>query len=166
MSGAYYTIAVVGCGAAKQDKPAPAGEMYTSVLFRLSYEYAQAVGDDVVIASAKHGLLALDDVIEPYERRLVAAQALEWAAGFCAALWFRFQTACRADPNVTGLRVVLLAGRAYTDPLGAMMRYGEQRFIADEGIGVPPYTIEEPLRGMQIGQRLRWLRRQLDARVN
>lgn len=64
------TLHVVPCGAAKLDRPAPAAQLYSSAHFQLTLAAARAAaGDDagVRILSAQHGLVALDDVLAPYD---------------------------------------------------------------------------------------------------
>lgn len=68
------TLVVVPCGAKKiwADHPGfgavVARDAYTGVPFRINRAYAQTVGDDWVILSAKYGFLRPDDVIPgPYE---------------------------------------------------------------------------------------------------
>lgn len=65
-------LVVVPCSAAKLWHAAPAGELYTGSFYRLARSTADALveqhGGQVVILSAKHGLLPLDQVVEPYEQ--------------------------------------------------------------------------------------------------
>lgn len=71
---------VVPCGAAKQGSAAPARDLYTGSLFR--HQLAAAEGEaaatardlgvdtEVLILSALHGLVQLDEVIEPYDVKI------------------------------------------------------------------------------------------------
>lgn len=61
------SIAIVGCGSAKTSEPAPVRHLYTSQLFQKSLRWAEANADHVVVASALHNLLELDQVVKPYE---------------------------------------------------------------------------------------------------
>lgn len=73
-------LIVVPCGAAKQDRPAPAAQLYTGAHFRFVLSAAVAEAADttrvcghpaaVAILSARFGLLALDTVIAPYDLRM------------------------------------------------------------------------------------------------
>jgi hypothetical protein len=64
-------IIVIPCGYRKLDHAAPAGDMYVGGHHRLARQAADRLalnhGGRVVILSAKHGLLDLDTVIEPYD---------------------------------------------------------------------------------------------------
>lgn len=115
-AGPWTTVAVVGysnrmltyvipCGGAKLDHAAPARQLYVGQMFRhtLTSVEALAAGDEaaglgpvrVLILSARHGLVELDTVLDPYEQRIdkpgavtvdtVAAQALalgiDWGQG-------------------------------------------------------------------------------------
>lgn len=69
---AYYVIA---CGAAKATQPTRAADLYVSPTFRntLAKVTAEAALDDhadVLILSARHGLLHLDQVVAPYDQRI------------------------------------------------------------------------------------------------
>ncbi len=76
-------IVIVPCGAAKLDRPAPAAELYTGPLFRSAYLAAQALqagrGDEVLILSAKHGLVRPGELLEPYNVRLGDPGTIELA---------------------------------------------------------------------------------------
>jgi hypothetical protein len=65
-------IVVIGCGARKLDRPAAARDLYTGAYFRSCLAAALAVvpADRVLVLSAKHGLLPLDQVIDPYDVQL------------------------------------------------------------------------------------------------
>jgi hypothetical protein len=84
-------LVIVGCGARKRDRPAPAADLYTGPYFRACVATATAIAprDHVFILSARYGLLALDDPADPYDltlgqpgaidARQLAAQAAERA---------------------------------------------------------------------------------------
>lgn len=100
-------VVIVACGAAKLDHPAPAGEMYTGSYHRATRRAAAVLAGDagrVMILSAEYGLLDLDTVIAPYEKRLPERQVpAEWVA------------MVRAQAAAAGIATapVVLAGRAY-----------------------------------------------------
>lgn len=64
-------IVLVSCGSKKLKHPSRAQDIYIGPLFRHSLKYAQSLNPDhIFILSAKHGLLSLDQEIEPYEQTL------------------------------------------------------------------------------------------------
>lgn len=63
-------MALVSCVKAKRTVAAPAGELYTSHLFRSLRSYAVLHADRWYILSAEHGFLHPDQVVAPYERTL------------------------------------------------------------------------------------------------
>lgn len=63
-------VALVGCSASKLKQSAEARELYTSALFRASYDYAQKTCDATLIVSAFYGAIAPKAVIRPYDRSL------------------------------------------------------------------------------------------------
>ena len=61
-------VAIITCGADKQNKKCKAKDMYKGSLFVASRKYVESVyGSNYCILSAKYNLLHPDDVIEPYD---------------------------------------------------------------------------------------------------
>lgn len=133
-------IMLVACSATKAKEPCEAQKMYTSPLFRKSLAYAVSIAPwDTWIVSAEHGLLPLDRVIAPYNRTL-AGMGKSWAR------FWGIRVAEDLQMRYIGvLQLVILGGEDYCAPIrgGAHLR------------GWPAPI--EPLHGMQIGERLRWL---------
>lgn len=134
-------IAIVGCSSKKASAACAAREMYTSPLFRAARAYAEATCDRWYILSALHGLLEPATVIEPYDQRLSPATIEAWGWGVrvgqqldAAILW----------PAEREAEIVMLAGELYADAIDPTDR---------------EYYWDEPLRGMGIGERLAWLKK-------
>lgn len=66
-----YPVVVIPCGGKKLTEPAPAGDLYIGSQHRLARQAADTLarnlGARVLILSAKHGLLDLETVVEPYD---------------------------------------------------------------------------------------------------
>lgn len=64
--------AIIPCGADKLDTAAPAADLYTSSTFRSTLAAALTLVDPahVLVLSAKHGLVALDTVVDPYDTKM------------------------------------------------------------------------------------------------
>lgn len=137
---AFQVVYVIGCGKTKKSRRARAAELYTGNLFQACARHARANGDTWRILSGLHGMMRPERVIAPYDARVPRRQReREWWAINAA-------NALTADPTLRGgFRVVCLAGEEYAAPLRAAL---ERRGI----------EIECPLRGMQVGERLRWLK--------
>lgn len=76
------TIALLGCSARKLGHPAPVRALYQGDLFRKGLAWAEATCDRVMVLSALHGLVALDQVVAPYDltlNDLSAAERRAWA---------------------------------------------------------------------------------------
>ena len=132
-------IGLVSCGKRKQGKSAQARDLYTSALFRKSRAWAEANCDAWYILSAQHGLLDPATHTAPYERTLnvfTTLERLRWAQ--CV-----YQQLHEAGLLHSGVEFVWLAGRRYKEHLG--------RFLVD-------YAQADPLHGLGIGKRLRWLK--------
>jgi cytoplasmic iron level regulating protein YaaA (DUF328/UPF0246 family) len=160
-------IGLVACAKTKLDRPAPARELYTSPLFRGSLAYAEqrcdrvfilsakhglvspdeviAPCDRVFILSAKHGLVSPDEVIAPYDetvKRMAQRERQFWAARVLAAL----QPLLSVDTPI-----LALASGDYLNPI----------IQAHLATGEGELYLRQPLQGMQIGQRLAFLKQSL-----
>ncbi len=135
-------IGLVGCGARKLDRPAPARELYTGTLFRLASAYAERACDEWYVLSALHGLVHPDEVLSPYDLTLAGvpvAGRWAWAAGVLDGL--ETLGLCREDTHW-----VILAGRTYRE------------FLMPDLRG----TVEVPLDGLRIGQQIARLKELLE----
>lgn len=65
---------IIPCGADKSDHAAPARDLYTGGMFRMSLAAAESeaadTGATVLILSALHGLITLDTVLAPYNVKM------------------------------------------------------------------------------------------------
>lgn len=146
------TIVLVGCGKEKLSRSAPAKDMYTGPLFKKARAYAERVGDDWRIISAKYGLLHPDEVIEPYDETVSGKPQRErriWAICVrnsisCNLLDWTHENGqnWRCDP----VRFVCLAGEPYL-----------LCFDIDAQAIRKFCVIEKPMEGMGIGKRLQFL---------
>ncbi len=132
-------IGLVGCSKTKRRDPAPARGLYISDLFRAAIAYGELACDEVYIMSAFHGLVELDQVIVPYEQKLMdlpKRSRMAWGERVAAALLLRL-------PRLR-VQLVFFAGVDYVTPVqAAALRYG--------------WISENPLRTMAIGRRRAWL---------
>ena len=136
------SIALVGCSGPKLKAPAIARQLYTSQLFRATLTLAERRHDVVYIISAKHELVALDQVIDPYNR-VMSDVAKEWRVIWGARVW---DSILRRHQNVER-QIFIYAGKDYARPI---VRAGFHQA-----------TFHEPLAKMQIGHRLQWLKQQI-----
>ena len=102
-------IVLLSCVATKLSKPAPAGELYSSPLFKGSLKYANSLDpDDIVILSAKHYVLPLEQVIAPYDKTLLnmpSDEVKEWAEEVLRRLRKRY--------DLENDEFIILAGAKY-----------------------------------------------------
>jgi hypothetical protein len=133
-------VALVSCVKAKRPEATPAGDLYTSHLFRGLKEFAKAHADAWFILSAEHGLLDPRETVQPYEKTLNAmgrAERLAWAERV------KRQLVDRLPPDV---EVVVLAGERYRADLVPFLR-------------ARGHLVTIPLEGLPIGRQLQWLKR-------
>jgi hypothetical protein len=131
-------VALISCTKTKASEARPAGLLYQSALFKKSLLYALSVADRVYILSAKHGVLGIQDVVEPYElsiKQLSAEEKQIWSLRVSARLEEIL------SPND---KVHLLAGADYMRPL----------LPTFHKIGCQLVT---PLSGQSLGKRISWL---------
>jgi hypothetical protein len=123
----------------KQPGKHAARDLYASDWFKKARAYAERNGDAWFILSAEHGLLSPSEPIEPYEKTLKnmnKKEQMEWGARVLAKL-----RGILAPSD----RVILLAGKAYVEPL-------------IEGLRTVGVDVETPLRGMRSGEQKQWLK--------
>lgn len=130
-------VVLVTCCGQKLAHAAPARDLYTSDLFRKARAWAETFGSRWFILSAKHGLLAPDAVVEPYDVTLGGMDA------YTRMMWGR-RVAEQFRWTDTRGGVVVLAGAAYREWCAG------SRFSF-------------PLAGMGIGQQKAWLKAQVAA---
>ena len=133
-AGPLYLVSCVG---KKREYAMPAKDLYASEWFVRARGHVERNGGRWFILSAKFGLVAPEQCIEPYEQTLNAmaiAERRTWAQHV------RMQMDALLP---TGGRCVVLAGQRYREFL---MDYLSARF-----------TTDVPMVGLAIGQQLRWL---------
>jgi len=153
------TLVIVGCGAAKQDSPAPARDLYTSTYFQKKREYAEVVGDEWAILSAEHGLVIPDEELEPYETSIddLGDEELDQLAhevGMDLIDWVHWELTQYSQSEVD--RIVVLAGKRYIEPL----RSRETFHAGIEEEVVFPLQ-QNDLGG--IGEQMGWLKERVEA---
>jgi len=132
-------VALLGCGKAKLDRPAPAAQLYTGSLFRQALRSSEGRFDERYVLSALHGLVALDKELEPYELALQSLRRREreaWGGRVAHHLASLFAG--------LGVALTFLCGRDYA----AEVRWHLPR----------TWTVLEPLRGLGLGPRLAMLK--------
>jgi hypothetical protein len=133
----HKVVGLVACCGPKKKQAGPAQGLYTSDLFKKSVAYVKHLGvDEWAILSAKCGLVWPTEIIAPYDKTLSKMKPearRRWADKV------REEIASSWPPGTT---FVVLAGKHYLKALE----------------GLEGYKIKEPLRGMQIGERLRFLK--------
>lgn len=141
-------IALVSCCKPKLAHAAPAHELYTSPLFKLSLAHALKRFEraHVYVISAEYELLDIDHVVEPYDR-VLHDFGKERIAIWGRRVWSSIEHRYRAPREVH-----FYAGSEYVKPI----RRAAHRCPAID-------TFVEPLANKQIGQRLQWLRAELGA---
>lgn len=116
---------------------AKAKDLYVSTLFKLNLKYANSLGPDTTyILSAKHGLLDLEQEVEPYEQTLNSMRTKEikeWANHVLQQL--------ESVASLEEAEFIFLAGDKY------------RRYL------LPHITnAKVPLEGLRIGEQLQRLK--------
>jgi hypothetical protein len=138
------TIALIPCASKKKPYSTRAVDLYDSHLFRLCLQYARDIKPDAIfILSAKHGLLRLDQEIEPYNvtlKNMSAAEVQEWAG--------KVITQLTAQADLQRDHFVILAGDRYCRHLLPHLS-----------------SYELPVEGLPIGKQLQRLRSIHESRL-
>jgi hypothetical protein len=134
------TIVLISCVSRKRNDRARARDLYVSHLFKLNLKYAQQLADPdrIFILSAKHGLLSLDEEIDPYDETLNTMPAIkvrEWAN----CVIEQISEKCTIDET----NFIFLAGEKY------------RRYLLTHLENA--VNVQIPLKGLRIGQQLQRL---------
>ena len=131
------TIYLLSCCKQKLSHPAKADHLYQSTGFKKSLRYAQSKNPDAIfILSAKHHVVALDEVLEPYDVCLSINPMEEpktWAEKCLTQLGTEF--------NLKEDKFIILAGNDYYRNLIGLGKIENYEF---------------PLKGLSQGYRLQW----------
>lgn len=134
------TVVLISCVSQKLNRKSKSKDLYTSALFKKNMAYAEMLDpDQICILSAKYGLLALDDEIEPYDLTLntmKSKEKQEWAATVLEQL--------KEVENLNNTNFIFLAGNNY------------RKYLIDS---MPNYDV--PMDGMRIGEQLQFLTEKL-----
>lgn len=133
-------IGLIGCVKSKRTSPAPAGDLYTSALFRGRRAAVEASCDRWFVLSALHGLIPPEEVLEPYDLALTGlpvAARREWSSHVLSALGEELGELAAYDYEVH-------AGAAYIE-------YGLIDGLRDAGA-----SVDLPVAGLALGQQLAW----------
>jgi hypothetical protein len=124
-------LVIIGCGARKTSRPAPAAKLYTGRYFTACLDAARALvpDDRIFILSAKHGLLPADGQIPiaPYDLKMNDPGSVTPAE-------VRYQAARR---NLLGRPVLALCSARYANVCRKVWE-----------------DVDTPLAGLGIGQQL------------
>jgi hypothetical protein len=130
-------VGLVSCGRQKRAEPSRARDLYTSTLFKLAREYCERTCVRWYILSAEHGLLPPEVLVDPYNRTLLTMskqQRHDWGRKVVEQYWIQ-----RLAYRLRDCVVEVHAGFYYVQAL----RWSGLEFV-------------EPLKGLQIGERLAW----------
>lgn len=122
-------LVVVGCGATKHPSRTPAGDMYLGSYHLACRRAAARVTSSkhTLILSALHGLLALDEEVEPYDLRM-------GEPGSVTPEHVRQQAVAKGVLDAA--QVVVLAPAAYATVAGAVWPHAQTPLAGVGGIGM------------------------------
>ncbi|MEE8364209.1 MAG: hypothetical protein V3R76_00345 [Gammaproteobacteria bacterium] len=136
-------VVLIACCKQKGEKAAPARELYKSPLFKTRLEYAESLNPDrILILSAKHGLLELDQVIEPYDISM-KGKSPEEKRNWARVAYNKISTMLQP----TGSEFIFLTGKDYRTELSKLL--GQH----------PDAKITVPFEGLGIGAQLMDMKR-------
>ena len=120
------TAVVIGCSDAKADEATTVDDLYRSSFFALALKAARALVPDeqIRVLSARHGLVALDEIIDPYDTRWGDDDAIDTDDLAAQLGWLA----------ATHSVVVSMTAKAYTGRIGASIDVVDV-FDGNRGIG-------------------------------
>lgn len=135
-------IVLLSCTKSKLDHKAQAQELYSaSPMFKKTLEYGKSLNPDkMYILSAKHHLVPLTKVLEPYDKTLKEMSRKEkeqWAEETLKQMKSH-------GLNLDKDEFIFLAGSEYIKPLKPYLK-----------------NSQAPMEGKRLGERLKWLNSQI-----
>ena len=124
------TIVLISCASKKANTATTAEQLYTSPLFKKNLTHAKKLNPDAIyILSAKHYLLPLDKVIEPYDQRVSnkKAENKAWGAKVIEQL--------KKVADLQNDKFIILAGKDYVKSLKDSLKNVELPFEGVKGNG-------------------------------
>jgi hypothetical protein len=135
-------IVLISCAAKKDTGTRKAKDLYLSDLFKKNLEYGQSLNPDkIFILSAKHNLLPLDKVIDPYDLTLnnfKNKELIQWTDKTVEQL--------SRESDLQKDKFIILAGAKYRKFLEGHLN-----------------NKEIPMKGLTIGRQLQFLTNELDG---
>ncbi|MCF6177130.1 MAG: hypothetical protein L3J71_15335 [Victivallaceae bacterium] len=130
-------IILISCVSQKLSQRAKAKDLYISTLFKLNRKYAEKLNPDrIFVLSAKHGLIGMEQEIEPYEQTLnnmPVKEVKSWAKHVVGQL--------KEIGSLNEIEFTFLAGEKY------------RKFL------IPHFSnYKIPLQGLRIGEQLQKLK--------
>lgn len=135
-------ITFVACAKKKSNKKCKAEKMYISTLYEYSMKYAKEHSDIIYILSAKHGLLPLDKIIDPYNETLNDKTDKE------IKIWSRKVYDTLLQLNLENNDFIYLCGNNY------------KKYLIQWLPG------KDPMQGLGLGKRLQWLKNNIKKSYN
>jgi cytoplasmic iron level regulating protein YaaA (DUF328/UPF0246 family) len=125
---------LIACSNKKLDHPAKGRDLYQGQAFKFALRASERAEADVIILSALHGVVALDEHIEPYDKALCNMTKAE------RAKWTSMTRILLKLMSAQDREITVLAGAQYA--------------TAVEGFP----NVRLPLKGLGIGQQLQTLK--------
>ena len=146
-------IFLISCTARKQEYRCKVEEMYQqSTLFKASFQYALSRVEDkesqIFILSAKHGLISLSKVINPYDmtiKKFNKKERVEWGEKVFEQMGKLF--------DIQNTHIIFLAGSSYMEPLKLHL----DRYNCE-------YSNPIPVENRALGKRIKWLRENVEEK--
>jgi len=157
-------VCIVGCGASKAAAPCEARDLYTGPLFRAARAHVERLGCPWWVLSARFGLIEPWRTLPPYEATIADGRrdVETWSrlTGICAGTLggLMHGTYGRALGWPAEVVLEVHAGAAYVEWLSEIV-------ASSPAAKHLRLTVEEPLRGLEIGQRLHWYAARRDVPV-
>jgi len=139
-------IVLLSCTKSKLDHKAQAQELYSaSPMFKKTLEYGKSLNPDkMYILSAKHHLVPLTKVLEPYDKTLKEMPRKEKEQWADETLKQMKSHGLNLDKD----EFIFLAGSEYIKPLKPYLK-----------------NSQAPMEGKRLGERLKWLNSQI-SKIN
>lgn len=145
-------IVLISCASKKEDKKMKAKDLYISTLFKYSLAYAHLINPDkILILSALHHVLELEQEIEPYNVTLSNVPKNK------RKLEVKFLDS--KEKKIWAIKVIELLSRHADLKRDEFIVLASQEYIKPIQNNI--IHLEDRLKGLRIGERIKYLKAQL-----
>lgn len=140
-----FPLVIIPCGSKKGVYPARAEDLYQGAFFRVCVTYAKTltVPERIMILSAKHGFITLDEIVSPYNMKMGSRRAKKTK---------ELRRQAKELGIIDESKVISIGGLLYTTPCTEIWK----------GCKTP---LQELPKGSTMGKQMSWMKGEIEKKT-